>query len=128
MFAVKAKIWNRFKILACGLMLLVCFEVESNAQDLKGFLKSCAWGTVGGAVAGTVSLAFENKPSEHMNNIARGASLGLYAGILYGVADSSQVNRASEVSQSEEFKNSPQFGLVPDLTNSNLSFVYLSRF
>ncbi|MFP5519622.1 MAG: hypothetical protein ACLGGX_06940 [Bdellovibrionia bacterium] len=48
------------------------------------FLKSCAYGTMGGAALGLASLALVDKPSEHTANVARGASLGLYAGIAYG--------------------------------------------
>ncbi|MBX2986552.1 MAG: hypothetical protein KF802_01525 [Bdellovibrionaceae bacterium] len=53
--------------------------------SLAGFLKACAWGTVIGAGVGTITLAFEDRPSEHTVNIARGASLGLYAGIGAGL-------------------------------------------
>lgn len=55
------------------------------AQDLKQFLKTSAVGMLGGATLGVVSLAFSDKPSESWNNVARGASLGLYAGIGYGL-------------------------------------------
>lgn len=58
------------------------FAVEG---ALGRFLKSCAWGMAIGTAVGTVTLAFEEKPSEHTINIARGASLGLYGGIAYGM-------------------------------------------
>lgn len=58
---------------------------SARATDLPSFLKACAYGTLGGAMAGVVSLALTDKPSEHGNNVARGASLGLYAGIAYGL-------------------------------------------
>lgn len=58
------------------------FAVEG---DLGRFLKACAWGTAIGAATGVVTLAFESKPSEHTVNVARGASLGLYGGIAYGL-------------------------------------------
>lgn len=38
-----------------------------------------------GAGVGVVSLLAEDKPDKHMINIARGASLGLYAGMAYGL-------------------------------------------
>lgn len=56
----------------------------SSAADFATFLKSCGMGAAMGAGIGLVSLAAENKPSEHYANISRGASLGLYAGIAYG--------------------------------------------
>lgn len=53
--------------------------------DMSGFLKSCGYGALGGAGAGVMSLAFVDKPSEQLNNISKGASLGLYFGIGYGL-------------------------------------------
>lgn len=38
------------------------------------------YGTVGGALLGTAALAFDAGP----RSVARGASLGLYAGLLFG--------------------------------------------
>ncbi|HRO66796.1 MAG TPA: hypothetical protein PL182_04465 [Pseudobdellovibrionaceae bacterium] len=58
---------------------------SAQSRDLASFLKTCAWGTAIGAGAGAVSLAFESEPGKHTNNIARGASLGLYAGIAVGL-------------------------------------------
>lgn len=75
------------------------------AQDLKEFLKTSGWGLLGGATLGVVSLAFSDKPSESWNNVARGASLGLYAGIGYGLY---RINRP-EVNSYQ----SPDFALVP---------------
>lgn len=65
---------------------LLLFQAQVvHAKDLRGFLKNCAWGTLGGATAGVVSLVFIDKPNESWGNVARGASLGLYAGIAYGL-------------------------------------------
>lgn len=49
------------------------------------FLKSCAYGTAAGAVLGLATLAWSENPSGKINNVARGASLGLYAGIGFGL-------------------------------------------
>lgn len=70
--------------------LVLCLLISgSSASAVEGalgrFLKACAWGTMIGTATGAVSLAFEQKPSEHTVNIARGASLGLYGGIAYGL-------------------------------------------
>ena len=35
-------------------------------------------------MVGAASLAFTGKPSENLNRVARGASIGLYTGILLG--------------------------------------------
>lgn len=70
------------KKLICFILL---FSSAASAADFPSFLKSCAYGTLAGTLAGVASLALTDKPSEHGNNIARGASLGLYAGIAYGL-------------------------------------------
>lgn len=71
--------------IAFALTMSLSVPALSAPGDLGRFLKSCAWGTGLGAAAGAVTLAFEEKPGEHTVNIARGASLGLYAGIAYGL-------------------------------------------
>lgn len=71
--------------------MLVCLifsflSVQSaRADQMKEFLMSCAYGTAAGALVGVATLAFTDDPGSHMNNIARGASLGLYAGIGMGL-------------------------------------------
>ncbi|MGZ3769034.1 MAG: hypothetical protein ACXVCP_00030 [Bdellovibrio sp.] len=81
------------------------------AQDLRSFLKSCAYGTIGGASVGVVSLAFADKPSDSWNNVTRGASLGLYAGIAYGLYD---YNKSTETYQH------PDFAIIPNLNNGKI--------
>ena len=69
-----------------SLILSVLLVVQTiQAAELKEFLMSCAYGTGGGALLGAASIAFQEEPGEHMGNIARGASLGLYAGIGMGL-------------------------------------------
>jgi hypothetical protein len=51
----------------------------------REFVMSCTYGVLAGTLVGAASLAFTDKPSDHMNKVARGASLGLYAGILLGL-------------------------------------------
>lgn len=65
-------------------MAAFIFSQAGQAADFNRFLKACGIGTLMGAGIGLVSLAAENKPSEHSANITRGASLGLYAGMAYG--------------------------------------------
>lgn len=89
---------------ACLLVLLCCLSAPALALEparppetkLGRFLKTCAWGFGIGAAAGTVSLVFEDKPSEHTINIARGASLGLYGGIIYGLVDAENQARSRQ--------------------------------
>ena len=51
----------------------------------REFVTSCVYGTIAGTLVGVASLAFTSQPGENLRNVARGASLGLYAGILLGV-------------------------------------------
>jgi hypothetical protein len=46
---------------------------------------SCTYGVMAGTLVGVASLAFTTQPSENLNRVARGASIGLYAGILLGL-------------------------------------------
>ncbi|MBX3041307.1 MAG: hypothetical protein KF789_11430 [Bdellovibrionaceae bacterium] len=66
-------------------LIFASTAASAQSRDLASFLKTCGWGTVIGAGAGAVSLAFESEPGKHTNNIARGASLGLYVGIAVGL-------------------------------------------
>jgi len=50
----------------------------------KEFIMSCTYGVLAGTLIGAATLAFVDKPSDNLNKVARGASLGLYAGILLG--------------------------------------------
>ena len=56
----------------------------STNQKMKTFLLASAYGTLIGATVGGISLAFSSNPSNDAPNIAKGASLGLYAGMIYG--------------------------------------------
>lgn len=91
-----------------GALLIICFSLSASAADLRTFLKDCAYGVLIGAGVGVVSLAVADKPGDNLNNIARGASLGLYGGIAYGVY---QMNHVEEVKATQE----PSFGLAPVL-------------
>jgi hypothetical protein len=55
------------------------------AEPMHEFIMSCAYGVLAGTLVGAASLAFTEKPGDNLNNIARGASLGLYAGIVLGL-------------------------------------------
>jgi hypothetical protein len=66
---------------------------QAKADAGHEFLMSVTYGTLAGALLGTASLAFKDHPRDNLQTIARGASLGLYFGILlglyviYGVSD-----------------------------------------
>ena len=92
------------------IILIVCLLLlqlpQAQAQKLRSFVQSCAWGTLLGAGAGVVSLAFVDKPGDSWSNVAKGASLGLYAGIGYGLYD---MNREPEKYQQPDFAIAPTF-------------------
>lgn len=46
---------------------------------------SCSYGVLAGTLVGAATLAFSDKPGDNLNKVARGASFGLYAGILLGL-------------------------------------------
>ena len=57
----------------------------AKADPAKDFVMSCTYGVLAGTLVGTATLAFADKPGDNLNRIARGASIGLYAGILLGL-------------------------------------------
>lgn len=57
---------------------------KESASNSRVFLLTATYGVVAGTLTGLGSLAFYNNPSEHSRNIAMGASIGLYVGLLLG--------------------------------------------
>lgn len=112
----------KFKI---GLILLVFFSQAAFSQDLRQFLKSCGYGTLAGAGLGLASLVFEKKPNESYANIARGASLGLYGGIAYGLFATGQV---SDKSTSDIVENSENKFFVYPSAAGGVETLYVFRF
>lgn len=51
----------------------------------REFMLSATYGALAGALVGGASLAFSDHPGDNLNKVARGASIGLYAGILLGL-------------------------------------------
>ena len=67
------------------LVLLMIAPMRAYAADAtREFVTSCVYGSIAGTLVGVASLAFTSQPGENLRNVARGASLGLYAGILLG--------------------------------------------
>ena len=50
----------------------------------KIFLTTSTYGVMAGSLVGLASLTFYRKPSKRLRNVAIGASLGLYTGLLLG--------------------------------------------
>jgi hypothetical protein len=89
------------------LFAMVFWAQGALAAELQEFLKDCAYGTLAGAMVGVVSVAVSDKPSEHGSNIAKGASLGLYAGIVYGLVE---INQKPQTPNTDPYATlSPQY-------------------
>jgi hypothetical protein len=65
-------------------MLAALPTSQAKADPVRDFVVSCSYGVLAGTIVGAASLAFTNQPGQNLNNVARGASIGLYAGILLG--------------------------------------------
>lgn len=78
--------------------MVLVFSNSGRCEAIRDFFISCGYGTLAGAALGVVSVAVSENPSEKSMNIARGASLGLYAGIGYGIyAAQHQASERTEV-------------------------------
>src|SRR5262245_13302438 len=69
--------------------VVLSMGVAPSAHALSGnperdFIMSCTYGVLAGTLVGAASLAFVDKPGDNLQRVARGASLGLYAGIALG--------------------------------------------
>ena len=72
---------SRF-ILAAAILMSSSFAKAGSERE---FIMSCTYGVLAGTLVGAASLAFEDNPGDNLQRVARGASLGLYAGITLGV-------------------------------------------
>jgi hypothetical protein len=90
--------------LATGLVLTAPLQAQAEAG--REFLLSCTYGVIAGALVGAASLAVEDNPGDKIHRVARGASLGLYTGILLGVyvvyVVPAQLEAEQEAEQEEE--------------------------
>jgi len=85
----------------------------------REFIMSCTYGVMAGTLVGVASLAFTTQPSENLNRVARGASIGLYAGILLGLYVVYIVPGLEEEPQPEE-----QIGKLQDKINFSITPLY----
>jgi hypothetical protein len=76
-----------FVVLAASMIFAFSssFSVQAQANTGKEFTTSVIYGTLAGTLVGAATLAFTSNPGDNLNNVARGASYGLYAGILLGI-------------------------------------------
>ena len=74
---------RRFVIIFSIIGICLMAVQDASAQmdpKIKALGSMALYGTIGGAILGTASMAFGGESM----NIAKGASLGLYAGLLFG--------------------------------------------
>lgn len=71
----------------CLTLVLNTYSTPAHAAANTGrqFLTSVVYGTLAGTLVGAATLAFTSSPADNLNNVARGASYGLYTGILLGI-------------------------------------------
>jgi hypothetical protein len=88
---VQKKFWGRASLFlslsmafAPGLARAQQSRLDSASAKSKIYLLTATYGVVAGSLVGLGSLAFYDKPSEKTRNIAMGASIGLYVGLLLG--------------------------------------------
>lgn len=60
-------------------------QAPESSTGSREFVSSCMYGVLAGTLVGAASLAFTKHPGDNLNRVARGASLGLYTGILLGL-------------------------------------------
>ena len=78
---------NQFLKVTLVISILVSglsYSRVGSADSTKNFFTSVIYGTVAGTLVGVATLAFTSDPGDNLMNIARGASIGLYAGIILG--------------------------------------------
>lgn len=97
--------------------------------DYSAFVKRCGWGTLMGTGLGVISLAFEDHPYDHLTNVAKGASLGLYAGMIYGVTVPSEQPRTRiDIGPLEDEGDSTQFLFNMDWLQKKSEVLWVYRF
>lgn len=73
------------RMLAVFSALFMALPARADDNSGREFIMSCTYGVLAGTLVGAASLAFVKKPGDNMQRVARGASLGLYSGILLGL-------------------------------------------
>ncbi len=86
----------------------------AHADSGREFLLSCTYGVLAGALVGAATLAVEDNPGDKIHRVARGASLGLYSGILLGIYVVYVVPAQIEAEQKERLDEQFDKVIVPD--------------
>lgn len=99
---------------------LLFSSVEAKAEPMKEFIMSCSYGVLAGTLVGAATLAFSDRPGENLNKVARGASIGLYAGILLGLY---VVYGIPDEDATASLEVSPRFKIAPVVSDSDSRIV-----
>jgi len=95
---------------------------RAESEEFQSFLKNCGWGTALGATLGLLSVAVSDRPNDSMGNIARGASLGLYGGIIYGLAIPNNLDLYKQEVLNKSLDKKWNFHFVPLMDVMNRGF------
>lgn len=107
----------------------VSAQTSSHSRE---FMASCTYGVLAGTLVGAASLAFTDRPGDNLNKVARGASLGLYTGILLGLYVVYIVPGMMEESDEDPIARldrtpisvTPTFGILDQPDGATLDWVY----
>lgn len=104
--------------------LTIGLKSRAEAEPMREFVMSCSYGVLAGTLVGAATLAFSDKPGDNLNKVARGASFGLYAGILlglyvvYGVPSQEESNLREQLGQIDSVKPESMKLLIAPLLSS----------
>jgi hypothetical protein len=86
--SLKGRIISGSLILVLALAPLRTLRAQTTSSapsgSLQAFLLTSTYGVLAGTLTGLASLAFYEEPGDHGRNVAMGASIGLYVGLLLG--------------------------------------------
>ncbi|GAB4019482.1 MAG: hypothetical protein Fur0010_21480 [Bdellovibrio sp.] len=103
----------RTTVIFCFALVLCALPVSNAKAEMDPRMKALGsmalYGTVGGALLGTASLAFGTSG----RSVAIGASLGLYAGLIFG----SYVVISHAMRKNRQMNPQPQENYYPDTTS-----------
>lgn len=106
------------RILTVFVAMALLNRPSAQADSTREFLLSCTYGVLAGALMGAASLATEDDPGSKVHRVARGASLGLYSGILLGLYVVYVVPAQIESDEREKLRRYeervlPDYGQIP---------------